>query len=51
MSVAAINFSVQAATVESIAVRPGRLHYFNVRNLDPAPGVAYPATVEILWSR
>ena len=50
MTVASINFATQAAA-GAVLVQPGRRYYFNVRNLNPEPGVVYPAAVEINWPR
>jgi hypothetical protein len=50
MTVASINFSTQAAA-GAVRVQPGRRYYFNLRNLNPEPGVVYPAAVEINWPR
>lgn len=51
MSVAAITFSVQAPVADGVTLQPGCRYYFNLRNLDPSPGVVYPAAVEIAWPR
>ena len=50
MTVASINFAVLSAA-GAVLVQPGRRYYFNVRNLNPEPGVLYPAAVEINWPR
>jgi hypothetical protein len=50
MTVASINFATQAAA-GAVLVQPGRRYYFNLRNLNPEPGVVYPAAVEINWPR
>ena len=51
MTVASINFAVLSAASGAVVLAPGRRYYFNVRNLNPEPGVVYPAAVEINWPR